>query len=545
MKRFFLLVFLMPLSYCIGQDTSIAYKGSQTLTTKSFQEYIDAINKTIEFSGSIQVYAKGKNLFTFNQGIESIKSNRPISSDSKFAIASLTKSFTALKILQLIEDGSLDIHKTISDYLPYYPKQIGERITIEHLLNNRSGLPDYTAKHFEIKQKDFGLEEFIIKYCAEQLTFDPGSQYQYSNTGFYILGAIIEKVTGKSFKKVIEADIMNKAKMINSGVFERSKLLSASIVDGNENMKEVELFTPSILYSAGAIYSSTNDMVSWYKNLISNKLLSKEGVDDIFSGKPMQYYKGWGYIPISGKIGFGHTGGVTGFNTQMLTIPEDDIFVIILANNSPLPLRKIAADLGSIALGNSVELTSPKSSVKVPSMLLRKFVGTYQHEKGNNQIRIGVDKEQLYMLIGPSKRYLKAETFDKFYFDQFGPTIKFDFKGGQSLTWIENGNSYKYNHINSDMPEQKKTIKLSASDIELLTGEYVSKSDKIEILWESNELKFKYKGITRVLLQKTDWSFYYEESENGYYFKYPVDFKKIENNIRLVYDGNLPFEKIK
>jgi len=525
-----------------SQEVYKAYKKPKVVkTTTNFLEYLNGINNLIEFSGGITIYQKGKLQFDYYKGLESNKSGKKISSKSRFPLASLTKPFTAMMILKLEEEGKIDLEKTISDYLPYYPKKIGGKIKIIHLLNNRSGLPDYTSRYDEVSASNLSISDFILKFCTENPNFEPGSSYEYSNTGFYILGAIIEKLTGKKFKDALESEIIQIADMKNSGVFERKRLYQEDLVDGHENMINSKPFNPITVYAAGNAYSTTEDMVKWYKAIMDYKILSKETVDDLFSGKPIRYYKGWGYQNIHGEVGFGHTGGITGFNTQMITIPEEDLFIIILANNSTLPLQKIGKDLIAISIGKKIKVPSQRKSITVPSMLLEKFVGAYEHVNGN-KLQIGTENGEISLYLFGNKRKLKAEAINKFYMDQFGPMIELDFEG--NLIWNQDGNKFRYKKVNNNQPSFDNKISLSEDDILKLTGKYINGNSTIFISLKSNRLIFKKDSEDeKNLLQKKDKSFYYQLNDNGFMFKYPVEFRKSKGSYELIYDGNIIYSK--
>jgi len=132
--------------------------------------------------------------------------------DTKFRIASITKTFTAVLIMQLVETGKVDLDGKLIDYLPFYRNDTGERVTIHHLLSHSSGIPDYLRiAGFWQNQilLTYSRKEFVNKYCSGDLEFEPGSKYQYNNSGYYLLGLIIEEVTGKSFETILQENILN------------------------------------------------------------------------------------------------------------------------------------------------------------------------------------------------------------------------------------------------------------------------------------------------------------------------------------------------
>jgi CubicO group peptidase (beta-lactamase class C family) len=538
------IIFLILITCSVkGQDAFVPFKKSEgAKKTLDYKEYMDGMNQLIDFNGAIQIYHKGEIKLNYFKGLESEVSKKSISASSRFAIASLTKVFTSMMILKLEDQGKIDLNKTISDYLSYYPKSIGEKIKIIDLLNNRSGLPDYTARYDEVSQSNLSVKDFIVEFCTEKPRFESGAEYEYSNSGFYVLGGIIEEITGQPFNEVIEKEIMKKVGMSNSGSFKRQRDYDYDLVDGHENMVKTKAFNPITVYSAGNVYSTVEDMVKWFKAIMDYKLLSKSRVDEMFSGKPIQYYKGWSYQVIQGQLAFGHSGGITGFNTQMIAIPDEDLFVIILANNSVLPLNNLVKDLAAIAIGKEVEIPLKKVSMEVPPMILKKFIGTYEHESGNS-LKIGEENGKLFLYLFGSKRSLFAESMNKFYMDQFGPVLEMSFEGGD-LKWHQDGNTYSYKKINSDAPSFKNVLTLTAGEIHKLEGTYTTGKSTIKITWKSNQLIFnKDDDDEKNLVQKEDWSFYYNATENGYSFKYPVEFKEEVGVVSMIFDGNIPYKK--
>jgi CubicO group peptidase (beta-lactamase class C family) len=547
MKKILIVALVMTIvSASIAQDSFIKFQKKEALKTSDYQEYMDAMNKLIDFSGAIQVYHKGNIEFDYSKGVEKDGEKKEISSSSKFAIASLSKAFTAMEILKLEEAGRIDLKKTVSDYLTYYPKELGSKIKIEDLLNNRSGLPDYTARYDEVNSSNLSVKDFILKFCTDQLEFEPGTRYAYSNTGFYLLGGIIESITGKSYKEAIEEDILKATNMSNSGVFERKKQVDIALVDGHEKMVKTKPFNAITGFSAGGVYSTTDDLIKWYQAIHNHKLLPESTVNEMFSGKPIPYYKGWSYKPVLDKLAFGHSGGMTGFNSHILTVPSEDLFIVVLANNTLLPLRDLAHGLAAIALGKEVDLPQLKGDIIVPPMLLNKFVGTYKNAASGNSMQIGVENDKLFLLLFGSKIILKTESITKFYIDQFGPALEFDFNG--NMTWFQEGNAFEYMRVSDDAPQPTSTeISLSENEIKRLLGEYKENgmNSSIKITWKAKQLIFqKDDGEEYTLIQKKDLFFYYPVQENGYSFKYPVEFKLENGNVnRLVFDGNITYEK--
>jgi CubicO group peptidase (beta-lactamase class C family) len=185
---------------------------------------IDALIKVYndygQFNGSVLVAESGKVIFKKGYGLANREWNIPNNPDTKFRLGSVTKQFTSMLILQLVELEKIDLQGKLSDYLPYYRKDTGDLVTIHHLLTHSSGIPSYTSipNFFEdISRDPYPVEEFVKKYCSGDLQFEPGSRYVYNNSGYFLLGAIIEEITGKTYDEVLKEKIFLPLGMENSG----------------------------------------------------------------------------------------------------------------------------------------------------------------------------------------------------------------------------------------------------------------------------------------------------------------------------------------
>jgi len=236
------------------------------------------------FMGSILVADKGKVIFAKGYGLANVKQNVLNSPQTKFLIGSITKQFTAMLVMQLVEKGKLKLDNTISEFLPYFPRNTGDKITIEMLLNHTSGLPhpDGIESYYHFTKK----EDYIKKASKEKLHFEPGEKYKYSNVGYYILGVIIEKVTGKTYEEFLIEKILKPLGMSNTGCNSRGLALENraysyfKLSDKYLTWSDTRSFDPSIMFfSAGFMYSTVEDLFKFSKALSTNKLLTKKYMD--------------------------------------------------------------------------------------------------------------------------------------------------------------------------------------------------------------------------------------------------------------------------
>jgi len=375
MKSFF--NFLVIAILLITALTSSAFTGSgynfTDLTAKEKSKRIDdLISIYVEqqkFNGSILVAENFEVVHKKGYGYANVEWNIPNSTDTKFRIASITKQFTAMLIMQLIEKGKIKLDGKITDYLPYYRKDTGDRVTIEMLLTHTSGIPSYTNKEDffpKISRLNFKPEEMIKEHCSDDFDFEPGTQFNYNNSGYFILGAIIEEITGLTYEEALRKNIFEPLGMINSGydwnesIIEKRAGAYDKTFSGFKNSPFVDMSTP---YSAGALYSTVEDLFIWDKALQTEKLLSNKWKEEFFKPRVdalgAKYAFGW-FINKK-KIGdnefdiISHDGGINGFNTRNYFIPNKGIVVILLNNAGSAPLNEITDKIISILNGEDIK----------------------------------------------------------------------------------------------------------------------------------------------------------------------------------------------
>ena len=193
--------------------------ASGTTKAQKMDALLEAYNRYHEFNGSVLVAEHGKVILRKGYGMADLEWSVPNSPETKFRLGSVTKQFTATLIVKLVERGKLALDGKLADYLPYYRKDVGTRLTIENLLTHTSGLPNYTDRpdYATLDVHPYAPEEFVKQYCSGDLQFEPGSKFQYSNSNYFILGALIEQLTGKPYKQVLREEILQPLGMNDSG----------------------------------------------------------------------------------------------------------------------------------------------------------------------------------------------------------------------------------------------------------------------------------------------------------------------------------------
>jgi CubicO group peptidase (beta-lactamase class C family) len=331
-----------------------------------------------KFNGSVLVSDQGKIIYKKGFGMANMEWDIPNAPDTKHRLGSITKQFTAMLILQLAEAGKIDLQTPVTKYLPEYPKESGDKITIHHLLTHTSGIPNYTSfpKFFEDESRTpYTPDEFLKVFEDKDLDFEPGKQFSYSNSGYFLLGVLAEKLTGKSYEDLLHEKVFKPLSMNATGYDNHADILKNRATGYEKqagNYVNSRYLDMSIPYAAGSLYSTAEDLYLWDQALYTNTILSQKYMELYF--KP--YISAWGdnHYAYGWGVGYenlgkstdsiytiSHGGGINGFNTNIARTPSDKSLVVLLNNTGGAPLNSITrAILGII---HNKEFAMPKKSI--------------------------------------------------------------------------------------------------------------------------------------------------------------------------------------
>src|ERR1044072_7355875 len=312
----------------IAQSTALSQDHAAKI-----QEVLALAHKYQQFNGTALVAENGRVVYKGAFGMANMEWGIPNAPDTKFRLGSITKQFTATLTLQLVEQGKIKLDGKISDYLPDYRKDIGEKVTIHHLLTHTSGIPSYTGLpgFFEdVSLNPYKVDEFVKKYASGDLQFEPGSKFSYNNSGYFLLGAIIEKVTGKPYEQVLQENILDPTGMKNTGYDHHNTIIPkrasgyTKTPDGYANAPYLDM---SIPYAAGSMYSTVEDLYLWDQALYTDKLISAQSKALMYKPFLRDYAYGWAVTNASFKQNdkpvqvISHDGGINGFTTTIVRYP--------------------------------------------------------------------------------------------------------------------------------------------------------------------------------------------------------------------------------
>jgi len=445
----------LALFLCLLLTILMSVKG----VCQNYDVSFDAILRTqlsTESPGGTALVAKnGKVIYRRSFGKANLELDVTMNPDHVFRIGSITKQFTASAILRLAEEDKLSLSDTITRFITDYP--MGRHaITVEHLLTHTSGIKDYTSLsrfNAETKGKNFTPKELIDLFKDEPMDFPPGTDYRYSNSGYILLGYIIELISGKLYAEYINENFFQPLGMKNSSYDNASAIVrnrASGYKKKNGHFENSDYLSMTLPYSAGSILSQVDDLFLWYDAIMNNSVLHKESLEKahtsykLSDGKLTGYGYGWELGNIQGSPTIKHVGRINGFVTYSVYLPIEKIFVAIFTNcectdNLENPASRMAAII--------LEKPYQWSKIELSPKILEFYPGVYKSAYGGKKIIGYEDGRLLYFSKGGSKSTLIPFEKDKFVLENSlttlefqrnsaGDIISYNLKGtGMSIMW--------------------------------------------------------------------------------------------------------------
>lgn len=354
------------------------------------EDVIHAYTANRQFMGSVLVAKGTQVLLSKGYGFANLEWDVPNSPATKFRLGSITKQFTAASILLLQERGKLNVEDPVGKYMPDAPAA-WDKILVYHLLTHTSGIPSFTSSPEYAKWKLSAATpaEEVARFRDRPLEFAPGEKWSYSNSGYVLLGYLIEKITGGSYEKFVRENIFAPLGMKDSGYDSNSAIIprrAAGYAPGRDGLVNASYVDMSIPLSAGALYSTTEDLLKWEQALFGGKLLSAASLAMMTTPFKGNYACGLMVETRNGHQAIQHGGGIDGFNTQLTYYPEDKLTLIVLGNLSGSAPGEIAEKLAALAHGETVKLPAERKEISLDPKLLAQYVGTYELAPGTNML---------------------------------------------------------------------------------------------------------------------------------------------------------------
>jgi CubicO group peptidase (beta-lactamase class C family) len=432
MKKFIVL-FLLPFAV-----------AAQKNYPQLLDDYAQAEFKIKDFNGTVLVMQKGKTIYKKAFGLADREWNVANTVNTKYRIGSVTKQFTAACILLLAEQGKLNFDDKLSKYIPNYPK--GDSITTHMLLNHTSGIKNYTdiPEFWPKAILPLSHDSMIALFKNKPLDFSPGSKWNYSNSGYFLLGVIVEKASGKNFSDYLLENVIKKAGLKNTLMDNLDSVLTYRAKGYDKNNKGIWQHAASISmegpYSAGAMVSTVEDLYIWTKALHNNQVLSASSTQKMFTPYKNSYGYGIGIDSLKTHRRISHNGGIPGFSSYLGYFPDDDLCVAVISNNGS-GSTSVGNTLASIMFNLPVQIPYKPKEVKIDTAILERYLGKYM---ATGPIELIKKDGKLYRRRdGGSDVELKPESNTRFFYaDASDRFIEFeiDKAGKMTKAWfIGNG----------------------------------------------------------------------------------------------------------
>jgi CubicO group peptidase (beta-lactamase class C family) len=429
MKFIFTYAFIIVISLATG----LAHKVYPQDINKNIDEMIRKQYLPDGPGTAVLAAKEGEVIYRKAFGMANLELGVPMQPEMVFEIGSMTKQFTAVSILMLMEQGKLSLDDEITKYIPDYPVQ-GQKITIHHLLTHTSGIKSYTSMEewAPLWRKDMEPLELIDVFKNQPMDFAPGEKFLYNNSAYFILGYIIEKASGMTYESFIETNIFKPLQMNDTYYGSQSRIIrnrAAGYQKGENGFNNAEYLSLTQPYSAGSIMSNIDDLLKWMTAIEENKLVKKESIDKAFTnytlnnGTPIHYGYGWFLNEIKGSPTIEHGGGIFGYTTNGIWLPEENVYVVMLTNRDDVGPDEISAKIAALVIGKPYSENKPALTVKETT--LKELAGVYEFEDGSFRSIILEDGKLYSQREGSVRFLLVPETEYKYNYEGTLSSIEF------------------------------------------------------------------------------------------------------------------------
>ena len=349
---------------------------------------------------SVAVVKNGRTIVAKGYGFADLENDVPATAATVYRIGSVTKQFTSAAIMRLMEQGKLSLDDTLQKFFPNFPAQ-GNRVTVRHLLNHTSGIRSYTSlgpRWARVIRLDLAPDSMVALFANEPFDFKPGDAYRYNNSGYFLLGMIIEKLSGKTYAQYVKDEFFTPLGLESTIYCDQAPLIKRRAQGyatqpggGFINAEPLSMTQP---YAAGSLCSTVTDLVKWTEALSSGKVVSPASYKlmttpvSLNDGKPMAYGFGLGTGLLGGHRQVSHNGGINGFVSELHHYPDDSLITVVLTNTGALTAIELERRIARRALG-----IKDLPAVAIDAAALQRLVGEYTI--GTARVRIFVEGGRL------------------------------------------------------------------------------------------------------------------------------------------------------
>lgn len=373
MKSLIFIAFIIPAGFSLAaQDAA-----------KKINDLLAAYAADESFNGTVLVAQEGNIVLQKGYGLKNAGASLQNDSNTIFQVGSITKQFTAAVILKLQEMHQLSMQDRLGKYFPELP--FAEKVTIEQLLSHTAGIFNYTNDADFMKNeavRPASREKLFSLFKDKPLEFEPGTRFNYSNSGYLLLGFIIEKITGQSYYEAVRALIFEPLRMRHSGS-DFTHLQSPDKATGyldlsGKTVNPADIVDSTASFAAGAIYSTVGDLYRWHNALYGEQIIRQSSLRNAYTRRQGTYGLGWGIDSAYGKEIYQHSGGIFGFTSFIMRNPSEGICIILLDNKADGGLEAISRNIHAILHQQPYALPKRHIGILVDSLVLKTYVGAYE-----------------------------------------------------------------------------------------------------------------------------------------------------------------------
>lgn len=426
--------------FCLGLN-SVAQSSNNV--AKLLNQYLNIQEKRIGFNGVVLIAKNDTVLYNEVIGKASFELNIPLTTNSKFKIASISKSFTAMLVTLAVNEGKVNLNDSLALFFPELKDSSWRRITIDQLLSHRSGIPhnEGIIDYWSFKSLlPLNNQQSIAEVFKTKLLFEPGTSAKYSSPGYFLLATILEIIYHQNYAAILREKITDPLQMNNTGIYSTKDIISG-ITSSYHLLGDSLIVAPyrdfSLMKGSGDLYSNSGDLLKWTCSFSGIKWNDniKSQIFTAHSGKSLQnngdmYGFGWFIRSNELKTAYYHGGGTYGCSSICVWYPKERISIIILSNISVLPVNELWADIENIIFKRPFTLPEIKGGLSLSHEQLKKFEGSYTIASGDIKLVIVADKEHLYAKLGNNSAF---EIYNDSSLEFYGKkvNIKFTFQSDQ------------------------------------------------------------------------------------------------------------------
>ncbi len=556
-RRLFAAAALLLL-FCFHAAAPAAAAQDEQAVVREMDELMSKAYPAGEPGAAVIVVKNGKTLLRKGYGLADVELGVKVEPDMVFRLGSITKQFTATAILLLAEQGKLSLSDDMTKFFPDYPAK-GRVVTVEHLLTHTSGIKSYTGipAWRAMWRKDMTVGELIDLFKNEPPDFAPGERWAYNNSGYVLLGAIIEKVSGQTYEQFLRKNIFEPLGMTHTFYGSATRVIPRRVPgysktkDGLQNAEYLSMTQP---YAAGSLLSTVDDMALWDASLYTAKVLKPASFERAWTpyvlkdGTPTGYGFGWSKWQYEGRTVIEHGGGIHGFSTAGIRIPEDRVYVSVLTNRDYGSPDDVAFKLAALAAGKPLR---PSVAAQLKPEELDALAGVYQiNERETYNVRREGAKLFIQRNGGRQTEVFPLSPTVFFYEPEGLDRLTFEKDAAGKVTGLKVtrrfGPPTPAARTDKPLPKGREAVKLTAEVLERYVGVYeLAPTFTIEVVRRGEQLFAIATGQSEVeIFPQTEKMFFLKVVDAQLEFQLDADGKP--TGVILHQNGrDMPGKKVK